>query len=486
MDWALCVVCQQCSNEVLRCPLNGPGSADKSGPYRSFLSRVCTFRDLDLLPVPLSHLTEHVTVDDMVSNEAKWHKSCLNKFGHDRLDRAQKRKGAEIEAESSVSSAKRVCPPRQLLDKSKCIFCEEANENLHQFCTLQSDTNVRNMARDLQDASLLAKIEGGDLIALEARYHLTCLVNLHNRHRLHLREIQNASSTESHDERKMEARAFVELLTYIESSVEEGNFLYKFSELRSLYESRLIDFGISKQVNKVRFKDQVLSHFPEAQAQSDGKNAILVFEKGMQQILKQAFNCNYEDDALVLSKAANIVREDIRNSTGFQFSGSFFPDCQQDSVPTNLKYLVSMLLNGSSIKDQDSAESQSSLSISQAILFNCRKKSVKTSSRHSKIFEPPLPLYIGLKVHTQTRSKKLISELYQLGLSVSYDRILELEKQIASSCCEQTNEIGLVCPRQLKHGLFTAGALDNLDHNPSRAECRKSSGHCYIVNVRKM
>ena len=99
MDWALCVVCQQCSNEVLRCPLNGPGSADKSGPYRSFLSRVCTFRDLDLLPVPLSHLTEHVTVDDMVSNEAKWHKSCLNKFGHDRLDRAQKRKGAEMEAE---------------------------------------------------------------------------------------------------------------------------------------------------------------------------------------------------------------------------------------------------------------------------------------------------------------------------------------------------------------------------------------------------
>ena len=194
----------------------------------------------------------------------------------------------------------------------------------------------------------------------------------------------------------------------------------------------------------------------------------------LRKILKQAFNCNYEDDALVLSKAAKIVREDTRNSTGFQFSGSFFPDCQQDSVPTNLKYLVSMLLNGSSIKDQDSAESQSSLSISQAILFNCRKKSVKTSSRHSKIFEPPLPLYIGLKVHTQTRSKKLISELYQLGLSVSYDRILELEKQIASSLCEQTNEIGLVCPRQLKHGLFTAGALDNLDHNPSSTTAKDS------------
>ncbi len=63
------------------------------------------------------------------------------------------------------------------------------------------------MARDLQDASLLAKIEGGDLIALEAKYHLSCLVKLRNRHRSYLRGIQNASS-KSHEERKMEARAF--------------------------------------------------------------------------------------------------------------------------------------------------------------------------------------------------------------------------------------------------------------------------------------
>ena len=156
----------------------------------------------------------------------------------------------------------------------------------------------------------------------------------------------------------------------------------------------------------------------------------------MQQILKQAYNYNYEDDALVLSKAAKIVREDILNSNSFQFSGSFFPNCQQDSVSTNFQYLVSMLLNGSSIKDQDLVESQCSLTISQSILFNCKKKSSKTTSSH--YFEPPLPLYIGFQVHTQTRSKKIISELYQLGLSVSYDQILELENQIASFLCGHT------------------------------------------------
>ena len=48
------------------------------------------------------------------------------------------------------------------------------------------------MTKDLQDASLLARIEGGDLIALEAKYHLSCLAIFHSHHRLCTREIHCA------------------------------------------------------------------------------------------------------------------------------------------------------------------------------------------------------------------------------------------------------------------------------------------------------
>jgi hypothetical protein len=69
---------------------------------------------------------------------------------------------------------------------------------------------------------------------------------------------------------------------------------------------------------------------------------------------------------------------------------------------------------------------QSCLTICQVILYNCTARISKASPhQHSRKFEPPLPLYIGLKVHTLFRSKKLVSELSQLGLSVSYDRILQ-------------------------------------------------------------
>jgi len=93
---------------------------------------------------------------------------------------------------------------------------------------------------------------------------------------------------------------------------------------------------------------------------------------------------------------------------------------------------------------------------------------------HLRKFKPSLPLYIGLKIHTQTRSKNLVSEMYPLGLSVSYDRILELENQIVTSLCNNTDEVGLVCPCLLHHGLFTVGTLDNLDHNPSSTTSKES------------
>jgi len=66
-----------------------------------------------------------------------------------------------------------------------------------------------------------------------------------------------------------------------------------------------------------------------------------------------------------------------------------------------------------------------------------------------------------------TRCKKLITELYQLGLSVSYDRLMEIEDWLATAVAKRFEEDGCVSPVCLKKGLFSVGALDNLGHNPS-------------------
>ena len=73
MDWSLCAVCQQQISEALKCPLNAQDEGDKPVSYQAFLDRVAGFKELEVLPLPLTHLPENVTVQDFVQNKMKWH-----------------------------------------------------------------------------------------------------------------------------------------------------------------------------------------------------------------------------------------------------------------------------------------------------------------------------------------------------------------------------------------------------------------------------
>jgi len=129
------------------------------------------------------------------------------------------------------------------------------------------------------------------------------------------------------------------------------------------------------------------------------------------------------------------------------------------------------------LKDQERCETQACLTVGQAIMYNTKKKaseSCTVNTRHSSDREPPLPIYIGLDIHRMARSKKLIEQFYHMGICISYDRVLEIESMIAAAVSEQYEEEGVVAPACLRKGLFTVGALDNLDHNPSSTTAVKS------------
>ena len=124
------------------------------------------------------------------------------------------------------------------------------------------------------------------------------------------------------------------------------------------------------------------------------------------------------------------------------------------------KSLISLIYNGPNLKDQDKQEPQACLSVGQLIMFNMKKSSPSgVNERHTLDREPPLPTCVSLNIHQQTRCKKLIMQLYHMGISISYDRVLDIEERIATAVCEQCEEDGVVSPACLKKGLFTVGAL---------------------------
>ena len=69
-----------------------------------------------------------------------------------------------------------------------------------------------------------------------------------------------------------------------------------------------------------------------------------------------------------------IIRKDIFIHDGIKFTGSFPTKCQEKSMPSSLKSLISLIYNGPNLKNQDKNESQPFLTIGQMIIYNTKKR----------------------------------------------------------------------------------------------------------------
>jgi hypothetical protein len=108
-----------------------------------------------------------ITDQLLVSHRAKWHDKCRQKYTADKLVRATQKKQF---APPQVARARRTS-----FLSMECIFCEKkTSEKLRSMETLEMDGRLKLMSRDLKDDKLMARLSEGDVIALEAKYHLTC------------------------------------------------------------------------------------------------------------------------------------------------------------------------------------------------------------------------------------------------------------------------------------------------------------------------
>ena len=114
---------------------------------------------------------------------------------------------------------------------------------------------------------------------------------------------------------------------------------------------------------------------------------------------------------MLIAKTAKIIRRDLLNMEKSKFHGTFEANCQEASIPQSLRSLVEMIMGGASIKTQSSniVENQAALTVSQLIRFNSvvRRRKDSQAIYHTKDRETPLPTYLGLLVHAETREKRL-------------------------------------------------------------------------------
>ena len=76
----------------------------------------------------------------------------------------------------------------------------------------------------------------------------------------------------------------------------------------------------------------------------------------------------------------------------------------------------------------------------------------------------------------------LIDKLYDIGISIFYDRVLSISTELGNKVIDQFNYDKVVCPPSLKVGAFTKAAINNTDHNPS-SNTAASSFHGTAISL---
>jgi hypothetical protein len=476
-DWSKCVLCQEDTDQMLKDPSNSTRDTGGAG-YKTIAETLIAFNKISCLPktLKLSQLDEGQGIEAAFRlHKAKWHDVCRLQYNKTKLHRAEKRKMTQ-EDDSDAHKFTR----RSSIEHSTdvCFFCGQSAvvDVLHNASTFGLDTRVRQCALALQDKPLLAKLSSGDLIAQEAKYHVQCLASLYNRSR-------DTKEQESNADDVNHGIAFAGLVSYIEEMRMDNLVapVLKLTDLVNLYSDRLEQLGTHVYVHSTRLKDRILSYFPDMDAHKQGRDTVLVCNEDVGAALGKACGNDTDNEAVHLARAANIVRRDMFKMKQ-NFSGSFNVNCQEESVPVSLLELVSMVLYGPNITAQSSSVSmpQPALTLAQLLMFNSmvRQREIATTSRstsrHSQDRETPLPIYLGIMIHTKTRKRALVDTLFDLGLCISYDRVLDISTELGEKICHHYESENAVCPPALKGGLFTTAAVDNIDHNPSSTSAHDS------------
>ncbi|CAE1172272.1 unnamed protein product [Acanthosepion pharaonis] len=337
----------------------------------------------------------------LVRNGAKYHQSCRLLFNNTKLERAQQRRA--VPSTSGATDEPRSKRRKSAdIPKVECFFCEDVISNLQEGISERLNEHLNQCSRTLNDGKLFAKLSGGDVVALEVKYHLRCLQKLYNAERAYLNSLEKAEKSDPGKD--LYPVAFLELVIYIMDSkvtnTEATPVLFRLAGLASVYKPCLEHVGVDcLNVHSTRLKEQLLARIPELESHKKGCDALLAFKADIGPVLHEA---SQYSNALHLSKAADILRKEMLQHK-IKFSSELKDGFGEEAIPPALLQFVCSIEHGVDIKS---------------------------------------------------------------NLTHGIAKVLEIPGKLGETVIKQYVEEDVMCPPVLRKGLFTTAAVDNIDHNP--------------------
>ena len=428
-----------------------------------------------------------------IANRAIYHNKCVSRSNDQKLQRVKKRslKAEKVYSEPGLDETSQSKRKKRndsdssfCLGELKCLFCMQVDisENLCAAGTmhakskkvdsdhvLQFTETLKTKALKLNQTHVLAALLTGDVTSNEVYYHKMCLIAFNNRYNSALQR-EMAEPVDDADVQFQKEIYFRRVIHYVNEQCKICVFAFEVHELEVMYQELLESDGILYSSHVSRFTARLQEALPEFQRQKVGQKIMLCCSGDIDNIMKNQIK-EFNQSSLVKSLLKVVVpirqhMSEVSNS----FQGRFPPNCQQSSSPLTLLSLCSLLIDGADPRQK--GVSQAALTVSQLIMYAFANR------RHLKKRETPVPVYVGLKLRT-LRAKTLIQKLFFLGISISYDRCLDICSTIAVSLLEKYDRAGVFVGNS-RLNLFTIVAKDNIDVN---AKSTKIALHFHGISM---
>lgn len=474
IDWTLCCLCQSSKDEALQQP--------KEQGYSSLERDLNDFVQLNAVPsgIKVSELDDGSGIAaTLQSHAAVYHKSCRSACNSYRVKRARGKVATQDECAAGISPKKLRSSYRSTPETLFCIICVgEDQHDLHRALSDNIDQNLKKWAKTTNNWHLYGRLTAGsDAHAMDACYHVQCYWRLRDG----ARAVERRRSSGEPMPPPFDPMVIAQLVAFVDDSRSE---VHKLSDLREMYKIMMSDLGhpcSGREPHATRFKDHLLEHLPEWASYAQGRDVFISHKAKVGAVLEQSYHSSQidQDEAVLVIHAAMVLRKRILQKQE-PFNGSFSPQCLRSPIEETLLSFINVFLQGPKGNiDKHSREQSNSdaelgtrakiaCTLCQLLIFNTVKyasSSDSTQIRHSRDREMPFPLYHGIKLHGDARFKHQIENAHHLGLSVSYDRVMEVKTQVARAVCKRHTEDGIVLPTNTRLSVFTTHDVDNLDSN---------------------
>ena len=181
----------------------------------------------------------------------------------------------------------------------------------------------------LQDFDLLAKFSEGHMIAQDAK------------------SVNDHSAPIVDEEKELHRMILAELVALMQQKRDRqgGNCVFKMADLPALYKKRIEGLGgvLPECINSTRLKLRLLAHIDGLTESKRGKTTHLAFDDNLCDVFK-IYEKDFDEDAFVLSRAADILRKSWLERESKEFDGEFHLNLQSSFVPQVLLLFVDMIL----------------------------------------------------------------------------------------------------------------------------------------------